>query len=261
MTNILTHISTSLGLKNSEARVLLICIQNQHGLSIKEVTSLTRLKRSTAVVILERLSERGLITHRYEGARRVFNALDPDQLLFHLQQKMEDFRSLLPALLRPQTDDLPSQVRFFQGKKGTNMIFNDMLMACRLLPVAKREILTITSGSALMRALPDHLPGFIRRRVKERIALRWIGPDHRSLDELKKKASTQFRQMRFFNEANYPFAMEIDIYANRLALIALGGREHVGVVIQQSEMADSFRSLFALIWNALDSSAVRIKAG
>jgi predicted transcriptional regulator len=253
MATIQSLLATALGLRPSDAKVLLACIQSKGGLSIKDATACTRLKRSTVVVILERLAKTGLVTYHYEGARRMFKGLNPEQLLFHIQQKEIDFKSLIPYLMKNMGEDLSAQVRFYQGKDGLNMIFNDMLLACRLLPESNREILTLTSGATLMRALPDHLPSFIRKRVKSRIALRWIGPDDKNLASLKFQATVNLRRMKFFDGKAYPFSIEIDVYANRVALIAFSKPDFAGFVIQQDEIAKSFRSIFELLWDFLDA--------
>jgi hypothetical protein len=118
-------------------------------------------------------------------------------------------------------------------------------------PAAKRIIHVITSGSAFLRTLPDHERQFIKRRVASRIPLHWIGPDDKAAKKFRNTAAAQLREMRCFDAAQFPFSIELDIYADKTAILTFDKPDVLGVIIENTSIASSLRSLYRLLWNAL----------
>ena len=56
--------------------------------------------------------------------------------------------------------------------------------------------------------------------------------------------------MKFFDPAKYQFNIEIDVYADQIALISFGD-ELSGVIVENRSFANSFRGLFNLLWDSL----------
>lgn len=239
-----------LGLKESEVKVYLTCLEHIEGLFVSQITNLTGIKRSTVNLILERLVDKGFVTYHLDGSRKLFRAESPETLLFNLEDSLGDLRSLIPLLRIAAGDDRKTKIRFFEGKEGIEKIFTDILLTMKINKNPKREIIAISSGQDIFKVLPGHKKQFIDKRVRERIPIRWIAPEGDVSRKLHIVSQEEFRSMKFFDGKRYRFNVEVDIYANKIALIALE-KEPTGVIIENESLTESFRSLFNLIWDSI----------
>ena len=239
-----------LGFKEAEARVYLLCLQNKQGLFIFEIAKQTGIKRSTVNLILERLGNKGFITHHVDGARKRFTAESPEALLFRFEESLNDMRALLPLLNAVSGSDKKTKIRFFEGAHGIEMIHKDILLTLKLTKGSKRENLAIASGDNVFQLQPEHQKQFIDKRVKARIPLRWIAPDSPLTRKIDTRSNVECRKMKFFNPKKYKFNIELDVYGDSVALMILGD-EPAGVIVENKTLAESFRGLFNLLWDSL----------
>lgn len=243
-----------LGMKKNEVDVYLTCISSPRGLQVFEIVKQTQFKRSTINLILERLEERGFVSAHTEGQRRVFVAEPPEHILYSVQQLADEFKSVVPLLRSQQKENAPSVVRFFQGSDDMRRILNDIILSTQFLPEgAKREVLSIAPAKEVFQVWPDLRKIYIEKRVKERIPSRWIGIYNPLLDDLIESSPKQYRKMKFVDQKSYPLylQMEITIYADKVALMALDKDIPTAVIIENTNMAESFRSLFNFFWQLL----------
>lgn len=193
---------------------------------------------------------KSFLTFHLEGARKLYIAEQPEALLFHLEDSLKDFRALIPLLRATTGGDKDTKVRFFEGKDGVEKIFTDILLTMKISKESKKEICAISSGKDIFEFLPEHQKDFINKRIKERIPIRWIAPDSKISRELDKKSISEYRKMKFFDPAKYQFNIEIDVYADKIALISFG-KELSGVIVENKSFANSFKGLFNLLWDSL----------
>jgi sugar-specific transcriptional regulator TrmB len=245
----IVDVLNKIGLKENEVRVYLTCLENKQGLFIYEITSLTKLKRSSVNLILDRLIQKGFLTHHFDGSRKKFSAESPESLVFQLEESTKDLRGLIPLLRFVSGNNKKTKIRFFEGKEGVEKIYADTLLTIRVQKT-KSELLAISSGEDVFQASPTHQKQFIDKRIKEQIPIRWIAPESKISRELDKTSSKEFRKMKFFDSKKYQFHIEIDVYADSIAIISLS-KEPSGVIIEDKILSESFRSLFNLLWNSL----------
>jgi len=250
MASLNTHLVNSLGLRPNEAKAYLCCLKRPEGLFVYQLARASGIKRSTLDVILQRLMERGYITSHMEGARRVFCAEPPEKILFQVEKSAGLLRTLLPRL-KEMGGEAFGRVRYFRGRSGIEEIFDDILATAKADRDKVGEILTFSSGDHLFRALPTHYRDFIRHRVRNKIALRWLGPDNKASQKLLRNAETEYRQMKLYPAQKYNLTIEIDIYADRVAFISLEEDELLGVIIESVAISSSMCSIFNLLWDIL----------
>lgn len=244
------QILEKLGLKEHEVKVYFTCLENKQGLFVAQITKLTGIKRSTVNLILDRLTKKGFITFHLDGNRKLFSAESPEALLFQFEDSLNDLRHLIPLLRIATGSDKKTNIRFFEGKDGVEKILSDVLITLKINRDPQKELLEISSGQDIFDVQPDHQRKFIDKRVRERIPLRWIAPESSLSRGLDKTSKEEFRKIKFFDNKKYRFQIEIDIYADKIALIDLG-KHPSGVIVENKLLADSFRSLFNLLWDHL----------
>lgn len=237
------------GLRENEGKVYLTLLQNNPGLNVAKITQITSLKRSTINLILDRLIARGFVSFHIEEAHKVFNAEDPSRILLNLEDTVTDLKNIIPLLSTSKFGGIKSQVRFFDGSNTVSKIHRDIILATKYSD--HKELLAFSSGADLYEADSENVEKFVKERVKTGLFLKWIAPE----DEFTKKrfistSKDELREVKFFNKQKYPFNIQINIYANCVALISLKSNMS-GAIIENAAIADSFRALFNLLWDSL----------
>lgn len=243
------EILEKLGLKEPEVRVYFACLEHKEGLFVAEITKLTGIKRSTVNLILERLAKKGFITFHLDGSRKLFSAESPEALLFQFEDSLSELRHLIPLLRIAAGKDKKTNIRFFEGREALEKILSDVLITLKMTRGSK-ELLEISSGQDVFEVQPDHRKKFIDKRIRERIPLRWIAPESKLAREIDKTSKQELRKIKYFDSKKYEFQIEIDVYSDKIALIDLG-KYPSGVIVENKLLADSFRSLFNLLWDHL----------
>ncbi len=238
------------GLKDNEAEVYLCLLQNSGGLHVQEITDKTSIKRSTVNLILERLIQKGFVSYHIEETWKVYMAESPSKILHSLQETTENFKNILPLLSTSNFGGKKAKIKFFEGPDTVSKIHKDIILSTKYLKEPK-ELLAFSSGKDIYEADSESVEWFVKNRVKNSLNLRWIAPE----DEFTHKrfistAKDELREVKFFDPKKYPFNIQINIYANSIALISLKGNKS-GAIIDNPLIADSFRALFNLLWDSL----------
>jgi sugar-specific transcriptional regulator TrmB len=243
-----------LGLQKNEAQVYLACLQRPLGLFVHQIQTVTEIKRSTIDLLLQRLRKMGYISRYRHGKRWAYCAESPERISLSMKEKLTAFNEFIPSLLSKLQDQKSSYVHFYEGVDGIEQIFDDILLTCHRLPVPDNELFIISSGKDLITLLPDHYKQFIRKRIRNGIPAKILAPDNLHSHKLYPESKAQLRQTRFFNEKEFPFQIEIDIYGNKVALINFSSLQTIGTVIENEAIALSMRSIFQMLWNFSQNS-------
>lgn len=236
-----------LGLSVKEAKVYLASLELGES-TVQEIAKKAEVNRPTTYVQIESLMQRGLISSVDKGKKRYFIAESPNQLLKLLddqksetQRKAEDFKEMLPELkaIYNLSEERP-RVRFFEGKKGLEVIKDE------ILKVKDKKMEAIFSVDDLDNVFSkDEKAEYFNRRLKQGIKMKGIYT--RSAGSFDKTAKGD--EIRVIPKEKFPITVDITIFSDRVALSALR-KELVGVIIESKEIADTLRSIFNLAWEA-----------
>lgn len=238
-----------LGLKRDEAKVYLVCLRNKGGLFVHEIATQTKVKRSTVDLILRRLVAKSILSSVREGARHKFLAESPERVLFDVQKDLDDFRAVLPMLMRLGGGSEQTRVTFHEGAKGIQAIFNDILLTLKNVPDKDKIIYSVCSGREIERIQPRFRKQFIDRRIREKIWVHMIAvrnEPHQTWPSSKK----DLRFTKMFDGKKYPFLIEMDVYDDKVMFISTY-KPVGGIIIQNKTIAHSLRSFFQLTWDKL----------
>lgn len=239
---------TELGLKENDSQVYLACFQRPMGLFVHEIVELTDLKRSTIDLILQRLRKKGFISRHKQGARWVYCAESPEKISHSIHNKLNAFDEFIPGLFSMIENSALPNVRFYEGKQGIESVFDDILLNCKRANNKDHELLTISSGKDIIQLLPDHHKKFIQKRVRHSITTRMLAPNNKTSQAVYKSDPRHLRQTHFFDEQQYSFTNEIDIYAHKVALMNFAEPGIMATVIESKSIAESMRALFDMLW-------------
>lgn len=238
-----------IGLSEKEARVYLAALELGKTTAEKLATH-AKVNRSTTYVQLESLMKMGLMSTYEEGKKTFFAPESPSYLKRILDMKRQEIGarekelgSLMPELnhLFEGAGERPV-VRFYNGKEGISAMREDALE----MPKGE-DMLIIYSYDALFGLFSEkEADEYSRKRKEKNIKIRSIYT--RKEGKLSNEGLSNLAKRRFISDKKMPLNTDFFVYGNKVAVMALKGTIF-GVVIESKEIAQSFRTLFELIWS------------
>ncbi|MFA4872542.1 MAG: helix-turn-helix domain-containing protein [Patescibacteria group bacterium] len=227
------------GLTEKQARVYLATLE----LGSSPVNTIARkaeIPRPTCYDVLESLKNQGIASSYIKKKTRYYSVEEPKKIAELAQRRANTLKEALPQLeaLYGLTRERP-QVRFFQGKKGMEQVFEEVLQG-------NKEICAFSSADDLFAALGDYYPNFVKRRAAERILARVILRDSPKARERQRLGQEELRVVKLIPpEFNYHGMMAI--FGNKIALFSFVN-DYIAVVIESKELAAIQRAMFEYIW-------------
>jgi len=203
------------------------------------------LKKATVYVILENLVKKGFILKIPENKKSIYIAKSPADCIKIFQQKLNEAKEILPELMAIQKKKPEKvSVSYYQGIEGIKEVYNDTLKY-------PGEFLAFGSEDVVKILGYEWMSDFIKNRVKKNIFVRAITPTTQYFkEELLEKDKQELREIKFINQEEYPFSIEIDVYGgSKVSLIS--GKEAMGAIIESSEVHNTMKLIFEILWKNL----------
>jgi len=237
-----------MGLSEKEAKVYLAALEIGRA-TADQLAKQAKIVRSTTYVQLESLMKMGLMSTYEEGKKTFFAPESPEYLkrIFELKKKEfeakeKELSDFLPQLLQKfeGAGERPL-VRFFNGKEGITAMREETLQLQK-----NERILIMYSYDALKKIYSEQeLRSYTAKRVDKGIVVRSIYT--RKEGPLAPEDITANTERRFVSYDRMPLSSDFFIFQNKVAIMAL--EEPVfGIVVESKEIANSFRTLFELVW-------------
>ena len=226
------------GLSTNEIKVYLALLKLGENLASK-ISNETNLNRSLVYKILEDLIKEGFVGYVIKENRKYFNATSPNKLIDIIKDNEREIKKILPDLLnlkRP-TEKTP-EVEIYSGKKGMETMLEDVLRS-------NKEILVLGAKSDFSKQLIYYHPTWHKRRVKSKINLKVLFEYGQEIaGQLGKLPYTEIRYLPKKIKSKIMIAICKD-----KTLIELWFDHPFTILIEDSNVADSFRQYFNLLWN------------
>lgn len=237
------NILKNYGLNEKEISVYLATLELGEATGF-QIYKKTALKKPTVYYVLDELQKRGLINQTKKVKKRFFVAEDPEKIKNDLVEKLKIFDELLPELRSIYNSKVNKpKLRFYEGREGIKEVYKDTLRY-------KGEILAFASESLLRVIGKEFSDEYVEKRVKNEISVRAIMPSsdllHKSYTQ---KNLAQLRVAKLIDEKKYNFPVEINIYANKVALMSF--RDELGLIIESDEISKMIKMMFEYFWRTL----------
>lgn len=235
----------SLGLNEKEAKVYLASLELGQA-TVQKISAKASIKRPTTYFIIENLMERGLMSSYYQGKKQLFMAEMPERILDliakerkELELREEQFKRLLPELqsINNRNKDKPV-VKYYEGKDGILTMVSEHLKTSKnqeAFDVFSRDVIEdFISSEDLMEIRKERLSNKIRNRalyVREKGELQNI----------------QDARLIRLSQKDLPVTCDISFFEDKVRITSFKERM-VGIVIEDKEIASSFRAIFELAW-------------
>ena len=244
MINQLQH----LGLSDKEASVYMASLELGSD-TVQEIAKRAEVKRANTYAVIEKLMSKGLMSSVGKGKKTLYQVEDPKQLMRLLQEQEEDikkkeqeFKKLLPELetLFDIAEEKP-KVRYFEGKEGLISVREDYFKA------KNKEVLGIFALDEEKSVFTEEeRKQAIKKRVGSKIKIKLLY----SAKEIS-KISTDLTTKRFIPKDKFPLSSSFVIYDNKIGIVSFKGKL-IGVIIENKEIANTFRLIFNLAWTGAE---------
>ncbi len=229
-----------LGLTANEAKIYLALVDLGSSLA-GTISRKTGIHRRTVYDAIERLVEKGLVSYIVKNNRHYFEASNPKQLLSLLEEKKEAIKSILPELeARFSFKKETQETLFFKGKQGLKSIFEDQIKQ-------GKQILIFGASPKAYNILKYYFKFYDKARVRKKIKVKVIF-DSGARGKIKKIPHAEIKYL----PKNYATPAATNVYGNKVAIINWIERP-LAILINQKEIADSYRKYFEILWKSAKS--------
>ncbi|OGI25584.1 MAG: hypothetical protein A3J76_05920 [Candidatus Moranbacteria bacterium RBG_13_45_13] len=232
-----------LDLAGKKADVYLACLELGSA-TVIEIAKKAGIKRTTGYDILMDLIQRGLVSETSKGKRRLFVGEDPEKIKKDLQRKESLISEILPLLKSVyNVRGAKPKIRFYEGVEGLKEVYSDTLKY-------SGEILAFASED-VMKVLGSWIENYISARARKGIQYRGIIPQTDFIQkEITPKNQQHLRTLKMIDPKKYPFSIEVNIYGHSKVSL-MSSREQLGLVIESTEIYNTMKLIFELIWDNL----------
>lgn len=209
--------------------------------TVSDLALKSGIKRPTCYLVLDELSQKGLVSI-IPGSKKIkYKAESPEILKKQAETQMLVAQRLSSDLLKifnPKSEG--PTLRYFSGKKSIQGIFDDVLK------VKNKEYLYIGSGQDVIDTVgKEYIDEWLKERVEKNIVAKSIRM--KSTEVMEDIYQTNIlRELRIAPESIH-IAETIFIYDNKVAIISTP-KENFGFIVENKEFASTMRSLFSALW-------------
>jgi sugar-specific transcriptional regulator TrmB len=238
------EIITQIGMDDKHAKIYLACLELGEA-TIIDIARKTGIKRTTVYENIEQMMRDGFILANSETKRRHFLALDPKELLQILKQREKMLSQIMPQLLAmTSVTSVKPKITTYQGKEGMLVAYEDSLS------YPNSEVVGWASGEVLTLFSMKECESYIKKRVQKKIMQTLIMPSDKKATEFTANDNHQLRKTKLVSLEEYPFKIELNIYANKLAIFST--KDKLAVILESEPIASAMRMIFRMCWRGLD---------
>ncbi len=233
-----------LGLSGRESRVYQILL-NVGPTTITKIISATGIPSSKIYDVLERLEQKGLVTHILVKGKKEFHPANPKKLFDLIKEKEELIENVLPKLqelYKKTSEEINAEI--YKGKEGMKAIFEDVLKE-------KKDWFALGASAKSIEALPYYMPHFYQRMKQKKIKSSILFVD----TEFTRKYSKELKKYKNIKSKFLPKTiknlMVIFIYSNKIVIIPITPTIEempLAILIKSKESAESYRDYFKWLW-------------
>src|SRR3989338_3555067 len=233
----------SIGLTRNQSLVYLSLLKL--GLTTaKNIIKESGLHRVIVYDGLEKLQQFGLVSFIIKDFKRYFQAAKPKKLISYLDEKREIINKIIPELENLEglkKEEISASI--YKGKEGIKTILSEMLRE-------GKDVYLIGAKGAIFFELPYFTPNFERERIKKNIKFHLIYDNVKAKEYEQKTVNRQFFQGKSLPNG-FDSKSVVYIFGDKVAIISWNEKHPTGFMIEDKNVADSFKKWFRFIYQQL----------
>ncbi len=198
----------------------------------------SELHRSRVYDALESLQRKGLASHVIKDFKKYFQAVEPNKLFHYIEEQKEHLKEILPELKRLEgmkKEEIKATI--YKGKEGLKTIHSEMLKE-------GKEIRVLGAKAIILDELKFFMPNFERERIKAKQKWTCLWDTQKA-----KKKAEGFRKLIQGKvlPKGYDSNSVVNIFGNKVAIVHWKEKYPTAFMIDNKDIANSFRKWFKLI--------------
>ncbi|MFC1697678.1 TrmB family transcriptional regulator [Nanoarchaeota archaeon] len=202
----------------------------------------SELHRSRVYDVLESLQTKGLVSYVIKDFKKYFQAVSPEKLLDYIEEQKEAVKQIIPELKKVEgmkKEEIKAAI--YKGKEGLKTIHNELLKE-------GKDVRVLGAKGLIFDELQYFMPDFERKRIKKNI--NWIILWDK--EKVKKKILKHRKKVKGkVLPKGFDSKGVVNICGNKVAIVAWKERYPTGFMIDNKDIADSFRKWFKLLYDSL----------
>jgi sugar-specific transcriptional regulator TrmB len=232
-----------IGMEEKHAKIYLACLELGKT-SIIEIARKTGIKRTTVYENIDEMISAGYVKITTQGKRNMFVALDPQELKMLMKKREELLDQVMPQLMSiNNVNEIKPKIWFYQEKEGILKAYEDSLN------YPGSEVFGWASGEVIKMFNIKECENYIARRIRKKIMQTLIMPDDGEANKFTENDSQQLRKTKIISANEYPFRIEINMYANRVAIFSV--KDRMAVIIESEVISSAMRMIFRMCWKGI----------
>jgi len=216
------------------------------------IARMCEMPRNTVRSILDGLVKKGLMVKTRRANTQYYATEKKENLIRaikHKKMRMEEEMDSQIELLEAYGDELSTRhwaksrprITFYEGIAGLEKVYEDTL-------TSKTGLKSWASCADMFEAMPEYFQTYFKRRAKNGIPMRSIHPDEPNGRELVKNDVAELRESALVPMDKFYWTPEIQMYNNKINIVSW--KEKLGIIIESEEIADAFRTIFDMSFEA-----------
>ena len=228
-----------LGLTDNEVRIYLLLLK-QGMVNPSEISQKLGLHRGYIYDALERMQEKEIVNSILKDNKKYFQATSPENLIELLKFKLESLQKIVPDLMKiAELKKEETKVELHRGKRVYRILLRDMISNLKkneeAYLIGIDEDILITEVETIY--LKQYLNAIKSKNIKEKIIIKTGGKKLRG-------SNLQYKEL----DEKYIGKTAQIIYNNKVAIFILGAPYYL-IIIDNKEVAETYKKQFNLLWN------------
>ncbi|MFH1212389.1 MAG: helix-turn-helix domain-containing protein [Candidatus Woesearchaeota archaeon] len=212
--------------------------------TIGAILEKTRIPSSKIYEVLNRLQDKGLVSHVKIDNKRHYQSSDPNSILTFLDEKRNSISEVLPQLIEKQKFAKKKQsVEIYEGQKAIMNLLRNIIQDAK----PKESYLAFTHTSEHeVKTINLFYKNFIKKRIDKKLDIRLLANSHQKKMFQKNYSSYEIQKtkMRF---TNFDFPHGMTIFRDYVITITWE-KNPTAIKIKSEQIAEEFRNFFLQLW-------------
>ena len=238
-----TEILEKIGLTKNQSLVY-IALLKLGSATAQKIMSESGLHRSRVYFSLEKLQDFGIVSSVVKDYKKYFQAVPPQKLISFWNEKKEALEKIIPRL--EQLDGMKKEeinASIYKGNEGLKTIHSEMLKE-------GKDVYVLGAKGLIFSVLQYFMPNFERERIRKKIKFIFIY-DKKEV----KHYQEQVIKRPLLTGKVFPSGLKsnsvVNIFGNKVAIVLWKEKHPTGFMIDNKDVAESFRKWFKLIYNKI----------
>ena len=221
--------------------------------TVSKLSKEVLINRTTLYPILERLLEKGLVSKLFIEGTTIYQPISLAEFKEWVKRKeqeaikgVQDLLAWAESQETAEKNTLLSEIKYFEGFEGVKNLYSDTWRDNK-----GKTIYAITDYEAAYEVMGDDFfrGNYFKARIRHGVKVKNLLPESGIGKRDLKQTKELLREMKFiklFKE----LGIEINIYDDKLSIVAFNKESPSGVLIKNNTIAKAFKNIFEYLWKS-----------